>query len=155
MYKHIPHREKPPHLVARRNARERRRVQAVNNAFAKLRKAVPIENRNKRLSKVKTLQRAIEYIEALQDILRQTDDPLHHTVGSVSWPLSTTPSSMVGTSGSEISYSPGNAYFAHSDHNNSIERSMNINKENVIDSSDWLQVYAYGGQLNVSFQNNY
>ena len=66
VYKHIPHREKPPHLVARRNARERRRVQAVNNAFAKLRKAVPIENRSKRLSKVKTLQRAIEYIEALQ-----------------------------------------------------------------------------------------
>ena len=26
-YKHVPHREKPAHLVARRNARERRRVQ--------------------------------------------------------------------------------------------------------------------------------
>ena len=26
-YKHVPHREKPPHVVARRNARERRRVQ--------------------------------------------------------------------------------------------------------------------------------
>ena len=44
-YKHVPHREKPPHLVERRNARERRRVEAVNNAFARLRKCVPLENR--------------------------------------------------------------------------------------------------------------
>ena len=72
-YKHIPHREKPTHLVARRNARERRRVQAVNSAFMRLRKCVPVENRNKRLSKVKTLHRAIEYIAALQDLLRDAD----------------------------------------------------------------------------------
>ncbi|XP_035208515.1 achaete-scute complex protein T3-like [Stegodyphus dumicola] len=74
-YKHVPHKDKPPHLVARRNARERRRVQAVNSAFAKLRKCVPIENRNKRLSKVKTLHRAIEYINGLQAMLRQAEDP--------------------------------------------------------------------------------
>lgn len=43
-YKHVPHRDKPPQLVARRNARERRRVQAVNSAFSRLRKVVPIEN---------------------------------------------------------------------------------------------------------------
>lgn len=74
-YKHVPHKDKPPHLVARRNARERKRVQAVNSAFAKLRKCVPIENRNKRLSKVKTLHRAIEYINGLQALLHQTEDP--------------------------------------------------------------------------------
>ncbi|XP_070383380.1 achaete-scute complex protein T4-like [Dermacentor albipictus] len=68
------HREKPPHLVARRNARERRRVQAVNNAFCRLRKCVPVENRAKRLSKVKTLHKAIEYIYALQDLLDQADE---------------------------------------------------------------------------------
>lgn len=45
VYKHVPHREKPPQIVARRNARERRRVQAVNTAFSRLRKVVPIENR--------------------------------------------------------------------------------------------------------------
>lgn len=73
-YKHVPHREKPVHLVARRNARERRRVQAVNSAFARLRKCVPVENRNKRLSKVKTLQRAIEYIAALQDVLQDAEE---------------------------------------------------------------------------------
>ena len=72
-YKHIPHREKPTHLVARRNARERRRVQAVNSAFVRLRKSVPVENRNKRLSKVKTLHRAIEYIAALQDLIKEAD----------------------------------------------------------------------------------
>lgn len=43
-YKHVPHSEKPPQVVAKRNARERRRVQAVNSAFVRLRKAVPIEN---------------------------------------------------------------------------------------------------------------
>ncbi|KAG8185126.1 hypothetical protein JTE90_005722 [Oedothorax gibbosus] len=70
-YKHVPHREKPPHLVARRNARERRRVQAVNTAFSRLRKCVPAENKSKRLSKVKTLHRAIEYIQMLQEMLNE------------------------------------------------------------------------------------
>lgn len=36
--------QKPPHVVAKRNARERKRVQAVNQAFVKLRSAVPIQN---------------------------------------------------------------------------------------------------------------
>ena len=51
-YKHVPHCEKPPQLVQRRNARERRRVQAVNNAFVRLRRYIPYENKHKRLSKV-------------------------------------------------------------------------------------------------------
>ncbi|KAJ8976695.1 hypothetical protein NQ317_005912 [Molorchus minor] len=72
VYRHVPHKDKPPQVVARRNARERRRVQAVNTAFVRLRKAVPIENtRGKRVSKVKTLQNAIEYIRALQRILQE------------------------------------------------------------------------------------
>lgn len=61
-------------MVAKRNARERRRVQAVNQAFYKLRKCVPIENRNKRVSKVKTLQRAIDYIRKLERILAEDED---------------------------------------------------------------------------------
>lgn len=76
-YKHVPHRDKPPQLVARRNARERRRVQAVNSAFSRLRKVVPIgNNRGKRVSKVKTLHKAIEYISQLQDLLIHSD-PTH------------------------------------------------------------------------------
>lgn len=43
-YKHVPHKDRPPLIVARRNARERRRVQAVNSAFVRLRKIVPIFN---------------------------------------------------------------------------------------------------------------
>lgn len=42
--KHVPHKDKPPQTVARRNARERRRVEAVNAAFLELRKVVPIQN---------------------------------------------------------------------------------------------------------------
>lgn len=73
-YKHVPHHQKPVHLVAKRNARERKRVQAVNLAFVRLRKCVPVENRNKRLSKVKTLHRAIEYIDGLQRLLQESDE---------------------------------------------------------------------------------
>ncbi|KAJ8314837.1 hypothetical protein KUTeg_006987 [Tegillarca granosa] len=72
-YRHVPHCQKPPHLVARRNARERRRVQAVNNAFLKLRRHVPFENKHKRLSKVKTLRGAIEYITKLQEMILEFD----------------------------------------------------------------------------------
>ncbi|CAG0884984.1 unnamed protein product [Darwinula stevensoni] len=65
-------REKPAHLVARRNARERRRVQAVNGAFTRLRNVLPLENRGKRVSKVKTLQRAIDYIAHLASLLAES-----------------------------------------------------------------------------------
>ncbi|KAH1019696.1 hypothetical protein HUJ04_009479 [Dendroctonus ponderosae] len=69
-YPHVPHSEKSPQIVAKRNARERRRVQAVNNAFVKLRNVIPIQNtRGKRISKVKTLLYAIDYIRALDDML--------------------------------------------------------------------------------------
>ncbi|KAL4233804.1 hypothetical protein ACF0H5_008482 [Mactra antiquata] len=72
-YKHVPHSEKPPHLVARRNARERRRVETVNNAFLRLRRHVPIETRHKRLSKVKTLRYAIDYIKRLTSMIDEHD----------------------------------------------------------------------------------
>lgn len=49
-------------------------MQAVNQAFLRLRRSVPIENRNKRVSKVKTLQRAIDYIRKLERILADDDE---------------------------------------------------------------------------------
>ncbi|PAA88968.1 hypothetical protein BOX15_Mlig031582g1 [Macrostomum lignano] len=64
---------KTPLMVAKRNARERRRVEAVNSAFARLRKYIPYEKRNKRLSKVKTLRITIEYIQLLQQVLHEFD----------------------------------------------------------------------------------
>lgn len=51
-YKHVPHKDKPKHLVDKRNARERNRVKQVNDAFSMLRRYIPIENKNKRVSKV-------------------------------------------------------------------------------------------------------
>ena len=75
-YKHVPHREKPVQVVARRNARERRRVQTVNSAFTRLRKHIPYENRHKRLSKVKTLRIAIDYIRQLEEMLGKHDSVL-------------------------------------------------------------------------------
>uniref|UniRef100_A0A1B0CK60 BHLH domain-containing protein n=1 Tax=Lutzomyia longipalpis TaxID=7200 RepID=A0A1B0CK60_LUTLO len=53
-----------PQMVQIRNARERSRVRAVNEAYEKLRKVVPaISNRRKRVSKVKTLRKAAQYIQ--------------------------------------------------------------------------------------------
>ncbi|XP_035663503.1 achaete-scute homolog 1b-like [Branchiostoma floridae] len=67
-------RPKEPYMVARRNARERRRVQQVNDGFLRLRSLVPKAPKGKKLSKVKTLRAAIEYIEQLQGILREAGD---------------------------------------------------------------------------------
>ncbi|KAK9875814.1 hypothetical protein WA026_009600 [Henosepilachna vigintioctopunctata] len=74
--KHVPSRQKPPQLVEKRNLRERNRVQAVNFAFNRLRKAVPIQHaRGKRISKVKTLQNAINYIKDLEELLQNNYFP--------------------------------------------------------------------------------
>ncbi|KAF2355838.1 Myc-type basic helix-loop-helix (bHLH) domain [Trinorchestia longiramus] len=73
-YKHVPHHEKPVQVVERRNARERRRVQSVNSAFVRLRRALPshvVTGRGKRVSKVKTLKAAMNYIWTMQQLLKQ------------------------------------------------------------------------------------
>ena len=44
-YKHVPHREKSVQVVEKRNARERKRVQEVNQAFLRLQKALPTLNK--------------------------------------------------------------------------------------------------------------
>ncbi|XP_037088072.1 protein atonal homolog 7-like [Pollicipes pollicipes] len=80
--KHAAHKEKPVHLVQRRNARERRRVQAVNVAFSRLSKVVPLESRGKRISKVKTLHKAIEYIDHLRQLLAADDVSRGHVNGA-------------------------------------------------------------------------
>lgn len=61
-----------------RNARERRRVRAVSGAFLRLRRAVPQSvpdscAPSKRLSKLKTLKGAINYIQDLQKALYMTN----------------------------------------------------------------------------------
>ena len=46
----------------------------MNDAFKRLRKLIPYENRNKRLSKFKTLRIAINYIRNLQDLVSDDGD---------------------------------------------------------------------------------
>lgn len=59
--------------VEKRNARERYRVRAVNEAFVRLRLAIPsIAVRSKRVSKVKTLQKALQYIMELEFMLNSS-----------------------------------------------------------------------------------
>ncbi|CAF3650951.1 unnamed protein product [Rotaria sp. Silwood1] len=76
--KHIPHYLRPKHIVEKRNRRERKRVHNVNQAFLILQALLPFNiNNNKnqlnstRISKVCTLRKAIDYIEALQNILNE------------------------------------------------------------------------------------
>ena len=78
----LPAKLKEPAAVARRNARERRRVKMVNDGFLRLRRHVPTDPKNKKLSKVKTLRLAIEYIHHLQTLL-QSDSTTKQTTQSI------------------------------------------------------------------------
>lgn len=85
--KHIPHHLRPQHIVERRNRRERLRVQDVNQAFYMLQQLLPFDSNSTanhhtkeqnptatttRISKVRTLRRAVDYIEALQKMLDES-----------------------------------------------------------------------------------
>ncbi|TMS33161.1 hypothetical protein L596_000931 [Steinernema carpocapsae] len=62
---------KQPHQVHRRNERERKRVQQINNGYVKLRDSLHnYQNNSRKLSKVETLKAAIAYIAKLQDALQ-------------------------------------------------------------------------------------
>ena len=63
-----------PTFVRRRNERERDRVKCVNEGYAVLKEHLPIERKNKRVSKVEILRFAIDYISHLKDLLEDSDD---------------------------------------------------------------------------------
>ncbi|CAJ0916425.1 unnamed protein product [Ranitomeya imitator] len=65
-----------PSYVRKRNERERQRVKCVNEGYARLRRHLPQDYTEKRLSKVQTLRAAIKYICRLQEALRweKTED---------------------------------------------------------------------------------
>lgn len=72
-----------PLFVHKRNERERERVRCVNEGYARLRQHLPLENKDKRVSKVETLRYAIQYINYLQKILasaKETDESEASTV---------------------------------------------------------------------------
>jgi len=58
------------------NKKERRRTQSINNAFADLRNRIPQIPQDTKLSKIKTLKLATDYIEYLMKVL-QENDPTH------------------------------------------------------------------------------
>ncbi|XP_065054253.1 achaete-scute homolog 2-like [Rhopilema esculentum] len=80
----LPAKLKEPAAVARRNARERRRVKMVNDGFLRLRKHVPTDPKNKKLSKVKTLRLAIDYIKHLQQLLVESSVKQSHSTPTYS-----------------------------------------------------------------------
>lgn len=61
--------ETEPAFITKRNERERERVRCVNDGYARLRTHIPLENKEKRISKVETLRAAIQYIKELENIL--------------------------------------------------------------------------------------
>uniref|UniRef100_A0A1I7YWR9 BHLH domain-containing protein n=1 Tax=Steinernema glaseri TaxID=37863 RepID=A0A1I7YWR9_9BILA len=62
---------KLPHQVHRRNERERKRVQQINNGYVRLRDSLSkYQTNSRKLSKVETLKAAIAYIAQLQDVLQ-------------------------------------------------------------------------------------
>lgn len=67
----------PPEVTKRRrlaaNARERRRMNSLNDAFDKLRDVVPSLGSDRKLSKFETLQMAQTYIAALNQLLSRDD----------------------------------------------------------------------------------
>ena len=63
-----------PAFIRKRNERERERVRCVNEGYERLRRHLPIDKRDKRISKVETLRAAISYIHQLQNILTDIND---------------------------------------------------------------------------------
>ncbi|BFZ09209.1 hypothetical protein BsWGS_12248 [Bradybaena similaris] len=79
----------PGHLIEtnfirRRNERERERVRCVNEGYDRLKEHLPIEKKERRISKVETLRRAIEYIRELQSLLGETEGSFHTISSSCS-----------------------------------------------------------------------
>ncbi|XP_074662117.1 achaete-scute homolog 5-like [Tubulanus polymorphus] len=58
-----------PAFIRKRNERERERVRCVNEGYARLREHIPLDNKDKRISKVETLRAAIKYIKHMQTLL--------------------------------------------------------------------------------------
>uniref|UniRef100_A0A915I7Q4 BHLH domain-containing protein n=1 Tax=Romanomermis culicivorax TaxID=13658 RepID=A0A915I7Q4_ROMCU len=75
--------ERPPVSVARRNARERGRVHVVNQMFGLLKNLLPsLKQKTKRVSKLKILKAAMDYMYDLQNVLDNNGVSAPHAVKS-------------------------------------------------------------------------
>ena len=73
--RHIPHIERTAEFVKHRNNREKNRVQKINAAFENLRKCVPsLSDEEERPSKVEILYSAMQYINSLGVILKESEN---------------------------------------------------------------------------------
>lgn len=66
----------PIATMGKRNARERNRVKQVNNSFLTLRQHIPGAAKAKKISKVDTLKKAVDYIRHLTQILEDHEDTI-------------------------------------------------------------------------------
>lgn len=69
----------------RANNRERRRIQAINDAMEALRKAIPNTNNKRKLTKLELLRLAQEYIRELSEMLCSSASPFEDEVVNVSF----------------------------------------------------------------------
>lgn len=69
----------------RANNRERRRIQAINDAMEALRKAIPNTNNKRKLTKLELLRLAQEYIRDLSEMLCSNNPTLEDEVVNVSF----------------------------------------------------------------------
>ena len=97
----------PPKTV-RRNTRERNRVKQIDQGFEKLRVTIPVAAAQKKISRVKILASAVDYIQHLHTLLGQVEgvkqEPMHPS------PLPTPPKS--GTPQGMSGY-PQHPHFPH------------------------------------------
>ena len=71
--RHVPHSQQPRHLVIERNARERARINSVNDELRRLRNLLPLRT-TKRVSKERILELSIRYIDELRRMIKDHDD---------------------------------------------------------------------------------
>lgn len=69
----------------RANNRERRRIQAINDAMEALRKAIPSTNNKRKLTKLELLRLAQDYIRDLSEMLCSDNSTLEEDVVNVSF----------------------------------------------------------------------
>ena len=103
-----PGMEGSPPVIVRRNTRERNRVKNIDYGFEKLKVTIPVAAAQKKISRVKILASAVDYIQHLHTLLGQVEgvkqEPMHPS------PLPTPPNS--GTPQGMSGY-PQHPHFPH------------------------------------------